>query len=40
MSDGQLHAAKREVLNCLAGLTVWEQIALQLAAEYDRALKP
>ena len=40
LSDDQLRTAETGVLNCLAGLTVWEQIASQLAAEYDRALKP
>jgi hypothetical protein len=38
MSDAQLHEIERNVLNCLGGITMWEQLAQQLDAEYTRVL--
>jgi hypothetical protein len=39
MSDAQLRNAENEVVNCLAKLMLWDQIAAQLSAEYGRILQ-
>lgn len=39
LSDDELRNAEHEVLNCMAGVALWDQIAMQLDAEYDRVLK-
>lgn len=39
MSDAQLRNAESEVVNCLAKVMLWDQIAAQLSAEYGRILQ-
>jgi len=38
-SDDQLRSLERGVMNCLAGITVWNQVAASLGRAYDRILK-
>ena len=40
LTDDQLRAIERELVNYMAELTVWRQIAEQLSREYDRILNP
>ncbi len=39
MTDEQLRSGEREVLNCLAETSQWDQLAAQLSNEYGRVLK-
>jgi len=39
LSDEQLRTVERELLDCLSGVSMWDQVAAQLSGQYDRALK-
>jgi hypothetical protein len=39
LSDDELRSLEREVLSCMAGISMWDQLASDLSKEYDRVLK-